>query len=455
MHIIHKFSQAHIRTISKYWSADIFFKNASINFVGSFLANVLSYVFNLILGRMLGPELYGEYVALLSIWYLALIPASALNTVTAKETAKYVAVGSKDTLILVLKLILKYSFLAGAIIFVLISLSSTYLADVFKTENSLSIVLMALTICLSYLSGIFLSALQGMEKFALINIWNAVALVMRIIFVVVFISIGLQVSGIFLGMVLSLGVMILLLYVQVQQQIHNLSRGELLGKLSSLHTKLKGFFQRQIADQEILKGILGTARSTLLATTSTVAMVQVDIMLAKIYLDTYSAGIYSALAVSGKVIPFFSMPLAAALFPRLAHKHTLKQPVHKLIMLVAAIIGTVCFFSIVAYLVFPNLIVGMFFGESYMDAVQYLGLFAIFQALYTMLWLFSMIFIALEQHLLASSYVLINIFQVLGILVFHQSILQLIYVSIAVTSCALLFYGVKMFLICRPREKIQ
>src|SRR3989338_2316977 len=83
------------------------FKNPLITgsmilFIGSFSANILSYVFNLLLGRFLSISDYGIYATLISIMGLFGIFPSAFTQIFARFAAAYKAkgqIGKMNTLI--------------------------------------------------------------------------------------------------------------------------------------------------------------------------------------------------------------------------------------------------------------------------------------------------------------------------------------------------------------------
>ena len=60
------------------------FSGSAIVFVGNMTANVVNYLYHLIMGRMLGPVEYGVLASLYSVLYLVgIIPSSAATTKTA------------------------------------------------------------------------------------------------------------------------------------------------------------------------------------------------------------------------------------------------------------------------------------------------------------------------------------------------------------------------------------
>ena len=62
--------------------------NSSIVFIGTIIGSFLSYLFNMLTGRLLGPSLYGEFTTLLSLMAILSVAGGAVLTVTMKYTSE-------------------------------------------------------------------------------------------------------------------------------------------------------------------------------------------------------------------------------------------------------------------------------------------------------------------------------------------------------------------------------
>ena len=59
-------------------------KGSFIILVGSMVANVGAYAYHVLVGRLLGPVIYGEFSALLSLFYIINIGSGVVQTILAK-----------------------------------------------------------------------------------------------------------------------------------------------------------------------------------------------------------------------------------------------------------------------------------------------------------------------------------------------------------------------------------
>lgn len=73
-----------------------FLQASTIVFIGSVAANFLNYAFNLVMGRLLPPEIYGELVALFTLLVIVSVPGGTISMILSKYTADHIAKGETD-----------------------------------------------------------------------------------------------------------------------------------------------------------------------------------------------------------------------------------------------------------------------------------------------------------------------------------------------------------------------
>ena len=70
---------------------DSLIKHSLIVFIAMGIGSVFNYIFQLYMGRALGPEEYGTLGALFSIFYVLVAPSGTVQTNIAKFTSEYKA----------------------------------------------------------------------------------------------------------------------------------------------------------------------------------------------------------------------------------------------------------------------------------------------------------------------------------------------------------------------------
>jgi O-antigen/teichoic acid export membrane protein len=418
-----------------------FLQGASVMFIGSFAVNVLSYLFNVIAGRALGKVGYGEFQSLASILYISSVPATVLATVTVKRIAEYASLDRKDKIKQILILMTKYTGAIGIVCFIITLVLAQTIQKTLQIHTILPVISLAFLFLVIFPPIITNSALQGLEKFKQLSWYSAVTIILRIILTIIFVYIGFGVGGVFLAMIISIVVPYIMAWRAIEKTLN-----ETQATMSTIFAKgatLLGKIAKAVdtTGAEVRKEIVSSSGPTLFAILGLAGLVQMDIILAKIFLTPADAGLYASLAISGKVIPFFTQPLVQVMFPQLVKNYSEKKPVLKLFLLVIAIVGGSSLAINIFYMLFPEFVMYIFYGKEFLDAAPFLGTFALFQTLYALCNTFVLFFLAVGKNKLASSVFVSSILQAITIFFFHSNINALINSSIIVLAGTLLFYG--------------
>src|SRR5476649_2490100 len=80
-----------VKKIIKRLSGNTVFTGSAVMFTGSMFVNFLSYLFHVVIGRILGVERYGELATLLSLFFILNVPSLVIQTVLTKYFASYKA----------------------------------------------------------------------------------------------------------------------------------------------------------------------------------------------------------------------------------------------------------------------------------------------------------------------------------------------------------------------------
>lgn len=413
-------------------------RGAAILFVGSFAVNIASYIFNLIVGRMLGPIQYGEYLSLVTIVYLLSVPFSPAQTIVVKYVSQLRAENQLGQIKKLLIMMTKYIALLTVVVTIGILIASPLIQSSLKIDSSVLIVLTALTFASFNPPSILLPAFNGLERF-LEGVWlTALGIVVRIVLSVVFIKMGWGVAGVFGALIVGS----LTAYIISWEVLYRLLAQS---KQSAPIEKIRIFFAKLFGKSgdivQLKKEIYAYTVPVSIATIGIAALTQLDIILVKTLFSPYEAGIYGSLAIIGKVIPFFSIPLISAMFPQLVARVTRGEDFLKPFY---AVLGIIVVFSLglsIGYFLFPELVINIFFGSKYLAAAPYIGLFGLFQTTFTVMNTFVNFFLAIGKNNLAMHAIGAVIMQVIGISLFHNSLTQVIQVSAVITGIFVLYYS--------------
>jgi O-antigen/teichoic acid export membrane protein len=159
-----------------------------------------------------------------------------------------------------------------------------------------------------------------------------------------------------------------------------------------------------------------------------------DILIVKRYFEPVEAGQYAALALIGRIVFFATFSVVSVMFPIVAQKHEKGEPHRYLFGVSLLLVGVVSAGIIIATVIVPELIVSVLFGAAYVSIAPMLWLLAVATTLYAL----SNVVI---NYRLSTGFthgtliaVATGVLQVIALLIFHDSLIQVVSVLILVNT---------------------
>lgn len=148
-------------------------KHGSILTLGNLLSGLLGYAFMIVAARCLGPADFGAFGALLSLFYVALAPIGAVNTLVAQNLVELRRDQPNADITPLIRASILTVILYSLGGLALYCAASPFIARALKI-GALSPVLLLGILCVVYaLSAVFRGALQGLsESLSLLFIWT-------------------------------------------------------------------------------------------------------------------------------------------------------------------------------------------------------------------------------------------------------------------------------------------
>lgn len=401
---------AHKISFRKIISSNTLARNSAIVFIGSMGSNVLSYLYHLIMGRLLGPSGYGELSSLLSILYIFTIPLLVTQTVLVKFVSGFKAHGEVGQAKSLFIKAVKVFGVLSAVGFPVILLTAPRVTSFLHLSSSVLFVYVYLLLVISLFITVAASMLTGYQKFVWVSTLSAVAILVKII-----VSIpmaGWQMTGVMLAAVIA-SLIVGALYVAPLRFLF-------LAKRQPMHLNKRD--------------ALGFALPTFLTQLGITSLYSTDIILVRHFFDAQSSGLYASLAILGKIIFYASSAVPIVLFPVASERAAMGMKTKKLIMSAIGTVGVVSAGITTLYFLFPDLIVSLLFGNAYSEAGSMLGLFGIFLSLFSIANIIIIACLAVgKTHIwaLAAGAALV---QIVGIAIFHGTIAQVILLNIVITA---------------------
>jgi O-antigen/teichoic acid export membrane protein len=403
-----------IGSVLKKISAEQFFMLSMVGVNGG------NYVYNLLLGRILGPAFYADAAILVTFLLVLSFVGMAFQVVTTKFVVGYTTAAA----VVFERLMYKTALLAGVGIGLVIVLSSGFLQGIFKTDSGLMFVVFGLAVPLYFLMSVKRGVFQGQG--ALIDLSKTYIFEMLARLLLTF-AVILLLPDFSTSVLVAVGI-----------------------GLSFIFGLLPFGFNKAFFGVRITEGLIDkTAIWRFFGLTAFYEMTQIiinnsDVLLVKHYFDGEAAGLYASLALIGRVVYFVAWMFVMLLLPKVLQlqkegKNT--KPI--LIKYVFYIVG-LSISIIFATSLFPETVVYLMFGKAYLPIAFLLWKYALATSIFAIANIFAYYFLSISKYLPVVISGVLGLVQIVLIALFHQSLEQVVDMQIVAMAillgCQLVFF---------------
>lgn len=390
---------------------------------GILVGSIFSYLIQFFLGRTLEVNDYGTFNALLAFFNVISVPSAVISLSLIKIVSEIKATNNFEMLTSLFWKITGFMLLIGLLLLGFVNLNKEIIADYFKISEASYIVLIGTCILINFVLMVPAAYLQGLLRFKAFGVFNAVSGVLRFGVTFVLVMLGYKLSGalfsIFLSELMALGLCFLL-----------------------LRKNLRPYEKLDI--NPFIKKMLLFSGPVLFVNLSMMALNNLDMVLAKKFLDEVAVGYYASVVTVGKVLLFGAGTVSVIMFPQISELVTKKVnciPAFKKLLAIQLflILGGIAFFTL-----FSKFIVLFMFGERFLPAVPYVPKFSIFMGLYVLINFLTMFFLAIDFKRIFIYQVPAVVGQFILLNLYNKSIDEIINVNILVSSCLLIALGVQL-----------
>ena len=174
---------------------DIFTKNIIIVFAGTFLANFLNLLYQLLIAHKLSAAEFAAFNSLLSIFMIVSSPLGTIQMAIAKYSAEFNANNQINKLKALFSDLFKKVSILGALTLLFFCFASGHIINTLKiTSVSLGYILAAL-LALAWISPLLAGGVQGLELFGWLTVGSVVTIVFKLALAFIFILLGYSIAG--------------------------------------------------------------------------------------------------------------------------------------------------------------------------------------------------------------------------------------------------------------------
>jgi len=418
---------------------DEFFRETGLMFIGIGLFNLFGLVYHFFMLRMLPPIDYGHLNVLITLFMILSIPAGTVQTTATKFVSSFQTKNQLNRVESLLHHLLLLMLIIGLFLFLLISLGSLFISSFLQISSYGLILLLGASLFFAMVIPVPWGGLQGLQKFgslALNLILNGGS---KCVLGIVFVSLGLGVSGALSAVVVSYFITTVLSY--------------LILKMSLSQEKEKADSESNPIERDRIdfSKIYAYSLPVGLTLFCFMALTNIDLIWVKHFFLPIEAGYYSIAQMVGKIIFIFSFPIVMVMFPKIASlkREDQRKKARSLLGYSLATGAFLCGGATLISLLFPPLIVQFLSGEVYLECVPLVGLFSINMSLYSLSLILLYYQLSIDQRGFLYPLVLCTLIQSGLIVLFHKNLIQ---VLLIVGLIALGLLVINLYLVYRPYQ---
>lgn len=398
-------------------------KYSGIIFSATVVANLLAYLFHVYMARSLGVVEYGILGSLLAAFYILFVPLGAISVIVAKFVSEFKAKEEYGKVASLLFSAVRKLSLYAIVIFIGLSLISWLIANFLKIPSPIPVILMALTFVLAVILLVLQGVLRGLQKFNQLGLNISLEALIRLLIGVALVFLGLGVNGAIFAYSMGYLAAIVLALIPLEPLLH---------------------LRNDAID---ISSIYRFSLPALTVSACLAVMTNIDIIFVKHFFASEEAGIYTIASVLGKAIFFFSIAFTIPMFPLVSELHVKGENTAPLLKKSLFFVIFLSGIAITIYWLFPSFIVNVLYGDAYSAAIPLLGFIGIAMSLIALVMVYTSYLMALKDMRFVKVLIVCTFLEVLLLSVFHNSLLQVIYILVltaALTLLLLIILGLKL-----------
>ncbi len=399
---------------------------SAIFMVSTMVVNGVNYLYNLILGRALGPTAFAEAGLILTL----LLVVSFVGMTFQMVAVKYVAELEGEMQKAFSHWICKISLIAGVLGLVLMVIFHRHIQEFFHLTSGWGIILLAFCLPAYFLMSAKRGVLQGQLQFIKLSysyqveVWSKVLITVGVF--------ALFVSEVSTSLAFAILGSIILGYLACGKERFSLKKNQLLREIQG---KIWLFIGITLG-YELLQILINYG----------------DMMIVKHYFDDFTAGLYTSMALIGRMIYFVTWMMVMVLIPSILNRRkqglSYRPMMYKYFSIIFLFSGSL---TLMVYL-FPVSTVNLFFGSEFLSFSHLLWKYALATSLFALANLFIYYFISIENFLSVYIAGAVVVIQFILYNQFHDNVEQIILTQVF-TMSGLLGSQLALFLCSKERNK--
>ena len=364
-----------------------------------------NYLYNLILGRLLGPTEFADAAVLITFLLVLSFIAMTFQLVTAKFSVLF-----ENELFKTFTLkIYKNAFFTGIVMGIIVIVFAVKLQSIFNTSTSNMFVIFGFGVPFYFLMSVNRGVFQGKKAFKPLSVTYQLEMLSRLI-----ITLGiLFLLDIPSSIVIAIGIFVSFIFGLIPFKF-DFKSIKSKGLVPEIHKKQINHFFIITAFYELTQIIINNS----------------DILLVKHYFESYEAGLYASLALIGRIVYFIAWMFVMLLLPTVVQLKKEGKETAPILFKYIGYIATISITIVLGCFLFPETIITLLFGKSYIAMAPLLWKYGMATSMFAISNIFAYYYLSLDKYV---PVIISGVFGVLqmGLVVFyHNSLEQVVHMQI-------------------------
>ncbi len=371
-----------------------------------------NYLYNLILGRILGPEQFADAAVLITFLLVLSFVAMTFQLVTAKFSVLF----EEATFSSFITKVYKQALVVGVLFGALIIGFASQLQNVFNTSSSSMFVIFGCGVPLYFLMSVNRGSYQGKKAYKSLSITYQGEMISRLLITLAIILI----LGIKTSWVIAVGILLSFVFGMFPFKLKQFKLGKAFPLEKTYSQQIRSFFLLT-AFYELTQIIINNS----------------DILLVKHYFESYEAGLYASLALIGRIVYFIAWMFVMLLLPAVVELQKEGKETAPVLFKYVGYIGAIALVIVLGCLICPELIIKILFGDAYLSMAPLLWKYAIATSMFALSNIFAYYYLSLDQYVPVIISGVFGMLQVVLVVFFHDSLEQVVHMQIVAMALLL------------------
>lgn len=394
---------------------DDLIRHTAIVFVGTSIVGVFNLIYHLISVRLLTPEDYGTFNALISLIMFASMTVFPLAPTLTRFFTEYITKKDFTRLRLVFNKFAKRLLVIAFFFLFIFSVFSIPLAKFFKTQP-VYIVICGIITAVSLISLPFPSLFQSLQKFKILSSVSILSSLGKLITGALLMYIGWGVLGGLSGYLIA-PLLTLFIYIFFVSNV--------------FHKEITDVDKSSLSESVDLVPIYKYFLPVSITMFSFIILINIDVILVKHFFSPLNAGYYSIAQIVGKIFLFLPSALAVVMFPKSTAAYINNSHSHKILYKSLLLASILCGIGIIVCFLFPGLVLSILTSKANPVSVRLVGLFSLAMTFYALLWLVINYLIATHNLKIALFLLFLAGCEAISIYAWHPSLVTVLYTLVA------------------------